>query len=156
MANSALEASIKALPNDPQEWDSLLLANKLVPILLALLSNEGDLEDIIGNLSDLETDHKSKLVDAINELADLVEKPNYVISFTTPTADLKAIYDQCKNNLVLAKNIVFYNAETELYYLVNGYNMVSDVLKLHTIMQGESGLVDTTINLASNGSLSVG
>lgn len=120
---------------------------------------EGSLSGIqaqIGDLADLETDHKSDIVDAINELAEIAETSQLVISFDRPSEDLKAIYDACLENIVLAKNIVFYNASDSLYYRVNGYNMVNDVLKLHTIMQGGSGLVDTVINLASNGSLSVG
>ena len=109
----------------------------------------------IGDLADLETDHKSDLVGAINELAAIAETTHFVISFERSSEDLKAIYDACFENIILAKNIVFYNAVDSLYYRVNGYNMVNNVLKLHTIMQGDSGLTDTVINLASNGSLSV-
>lgn len=119
----------------------------------------GDTSEIqaqIGDLADLKTDHKSKLVDAINELAEIAETAHFVVSFEKTTEELVAIYDACFENITLAKNIVFYNATDSLYYCVNGYNMVDDVLKLHTIMQGDSGLTDTVINLASNGSLSVG
>lgn len=118
----------------------------------------GDLSGIqaqIGDLADLETDHKSDLVGAINELTDIAETTHFVISFEKTSEELKAIYDVCFENIILAKNIVFYNATDSLYYRVNGYNLVDSVLKLHTIMQGDSGLVDTVINLASNGSLSV-
>lgn len=113
-------------------------------------------EDAIGELASLATDHKSDLVNAINELAGLVETPHFVISFDKTSAELREVYNECASNIVLAKNIVFYNANDGLYYRVNGYAMVSDVLKLHTIMQGESGLADTIVNLSSNGTLSVG
>lgn len=119
----------------------------------------GDTSEIqaqIGELADLKTDHKSKLVDAINELAEIAETTHFVISFEKTSEELKDVYDACFENITLAKNIVFYNAVDSLYYRVNGYNMVDGVLKLHTIMQGDSGLTDTVINLASNGSLSVG
>lgn len=112
--------------------------------------------DVVGDLASLETDHKSDIVSAINEVAEMAETDHYVISFSRTADELKAIYDECNTNIVLAKNIVFYNANDELYYRVNGYNMVGGVLKLHTIMQGESGLMDTVINLSSNGTLSVG
>lgn len=92
----------------------------------------------------------------INELKDLAETPHFVISFDKTSAELKEVYEACAANIILAKNIVFYNATDSLYYRVNGYNMVSNVLKLHTIMQGDSGLVDTVVNLSSNGTLSVG
>ena len=106
----------------------------------------------IGDLATLDTDHKSTLVEAINELADLIETQHFVISFSKTNEELKNIYEECKANLNLAKNIVFYNANDNLYYRVNGFNMVNNVLKLHAIM----GTTDTTINLASNGSLSIG
>lgn len=120
--------------------------------ILDLMAEGGE----VGDLADLSTGHKSDLVSAINELARLVETPHYVISFTKTADELKEIYNACSENLVLAKNIVFYNATDELYYRVNGYAMVSGVLKLHTIMAGESGLADTVVNLSSNGTLSVG
>lgn len=110
----------------------------------------------VGDLADLATDHKSDLVSAINELAGIVETPHFVISFTKSSRELKEIYDACNENIILAKNIVFFNAEDSLYYRVNGYAMVGDLLKLHTIMQGDGGLVDTVINLSPNGTLSVG
>lgn len=110
----------------------------------------------VGNLASLDTEHKSDLVGAINELAGIVETPHFEISFSKSSEELKAIYEACAENITLAKNIVFFNANDELYYRVNGYAMVSEVLKLHTIMQGESGLADTVINLASNGTLSIG
>lgn len=110
----------------------------------------------VGDLADLATDHKSDIVSAINELAGLVESPHFVISFDKTADELKEVYEACAENITLAKNIVFFNANDELYYRVNGYAMVSEVLKLHTIMQGDSGLVDTVVNLSSNGTLSVG
>lgn len=106
----------------------------------------------IGDIAGLDTDHKATLVDAINEIASLLETPHFVISFTKSSAELKEVYEECKANLVLAKNIVFYNSNTNLYYRVNGYNMVNNVLKLHALI----GATDTTINLSSNGTLSVG
>lgn len=132
------------------------LGSVLPSILLDIIGLGSDTDERLGDLASLDTDHKSNIVSAINELADLAETTHFVISFDKTSAELKAVYDACAENIVLAKNIVFYNATDELYYRVNGYNMVSDVLKLHTIMQGDSGLVDTVINLSSNGTLSVG
>lgn len=124
------------------------LGGVLPKLLFFLVENV----DVVGDLASLDTDHKSDLVSAINEVADLIETPHFEISFSKSSADLKEIYAECKRNLTLAKNIVFYNSNTNLYYRVNGYNMVNNVLKLHTIM----GDVDTTINLSSNGTLSIG
>lgn len=106
----------------------------------------------IGDLADLDTDHKDTIVSAINEVADLVETQHFVISFQKSATELKEVYDECKANLVLAKNIVFYNSNTNLYYCVNGYNMVNNILKLHAII----GDVNTIINLSPNGTLSIG
>lgn len=111
--------------------------------------------DSVGDLASLLTDHKSDIVSAINEIAEIAETSHYVISLTSSTADLKAIYDECADNIVLAKNIVFYNSVDDLYYRVNGYNKATDAIKLHTIMKGDSGLMDTVITLSSNGTLSV-
>lgn len=105
----------------------------------------------IGELAGLDTDHKSTIVGAINELADLVETPHFVISLSTPSAEVKAIYNVCMENIVLAKNIVFYNSADNLYYCVNGYNKVGNVLKLHTLMQG----IDVVLTIASNGTIIV-
>lgn len=124
------------------------VAGVLPKLFLYLADNLG----AIGDLASLDTDHKSDIVEAINEVANLVETPHFEISFTKSSEDLKTIYNECKKNLTLAKNIVFFNSNTNLYYRVNGYNMVNNVLKLHAIM----GDVDTTINLSSNGTLSVG
>lgn len=122
--------------------------NELHSSISALVGQSGD-------LAALDTDHKADLVEAINELAALVETPNFVIALDSSSADLKAIYNACAANIVLAKNIVFYNSTDSLYYRVNGYNIVNSVIKLHTIMQGDSGLMDTVISLSSNGTLSV-
>lgn len=124
------------------------LAGVLPKLLLGII----DQMESVGDLASLDTDHKSDVVSAINEVAGLVETPHFVISFAKSSSELKEIYDECQKNLVLAKNIVFYNDSTKLYYRVNGYNISDNVLKLHAIM----GDVDTIINLASNGSLSVG
>lgn len=131
------------------------VASVLPKVIFGILDLLGGSDTKIGDLADLVTDHKSDLVGAINEVADLVETPHFVISFDKTADELKEVYNACAEHLILAKNIVFYNATDELYYLVNGYNMVNSVLKLHTIMQGESGLVDTVVNLSSNGTLSV-
>lgn len=120
-------------------------------VLPKLLITIADWLEGVGDLASLDTDHKSDLVAAINEVADLVETPHFVISFSKSSAEMKEVYDVCAANLILAKNIVFYNGNDNLYYRVNGYNMVDGVLKLHAIM----GSVDTTINLSSNGTLSV-
>lgn len=121
-------------------------------VLPKLLIAIAEWVDGMGDLAELDTDHKSDIVSAINEVADLVETPHFVISFTKSASELKEIYDECEKNLILAKNIVFYNSETDLYYKVNGYNMVNGLLKLHVLMSG----VDTTINLSSWGALSIG
>lgn len=128
------------------------LGNALPTILRGILDLLGGEDERVGDLASLDTDHKSNLVEAINEIADLVETPHFVISFSKSSAELKEVYEECKANLVLAKNIVFYNSNTNLYYRVNGYNMVNNVLKLHALI----GATDTTINLSSNGTLSVG
>lgn len=120
----------------------------VVPKLLLAIA---DWYKEMGNLSELETTHKEDIMSAINELAELVETPHFVISFSKSATELKEIYDECARNLVLAKNIVFFNAEDNLYYRVNGYNMVNNALKLHAIM----GAADVTITLSSNGTLSV-
>lgn len=113
---------------------------------------ELEMAEKIGNLADLDTEHKSDIVSAINEVADLVETSHHVISFQRSSSELKAIYDECARNLIIAKNIVFFNMNTNLYYVVNGYNMVNGILKLHVFI----GSTDTIINLSPNGTLSIG
>lgn len=132
------------------------VASVLPSVLLGILDLGGSTDEKVGDLASLATDHKSDIVSAINELAGLVESPHFVISFDKTADELKEVYEACAENIVLAKNIVFFNATDSLYYRVNGYAMVGGVLKLHTIMQGESGLADTIVNLSSNGTLSVG
>lgn len=132
------------------------VASVLPSVLLGILDLGGSTDEKVGDLASLATDHKSDIVSAINELAGLVESPHFVISFDKTADELKEVYEACAENIVLAKNIVFFNATDSLYYRVNGYAMVEGVLKLHTIMQGESGLADTIVNLSSNGTLSVG
>lgn len=127
------------------------VASKLPDLLIWLADALGT----IGDLASLDTDHKSDLVSALNEVADLVESPHYVISLSTPSADVKAIYEACAENLTLAKNIVFYNSTDSLYYRVNGYNMVNDILKLHTIMKNGNTLMDVVIGVSPSGTLSV-
>lgn len=132
------------------------VASVLPSVLLGILDLGGSTDEKVGDLASLTTDHKSDIVSAINELAGLVESPHFVISFEKTADELKEVYEACAENIVLAKNIVFFNATDSLYYRVNGYAMVESVLKLHTIMQGESGLANTIVNLSSNGTLSVG
>lgn len=117
---------------------------------------EGSHHDAIGDLADLKTDHKSSAVEAINELFGVIETPEMEISMLQTNAQRKAIFDECALRPSIAKNIVFYNVSDAMYYRVNGYNIISNVLYLHTIMQGESGtLRSVTVQLGSNGALSV-
>lgn len=107
--------------------------------------------DKIGDLASLDTDHKTNIVEAINELADMLETEELVISMMQSNAERKLIYDLCSKHLQLAKNIIFYQPSDQMYYRINGYNMVNGVLKMHVLM-GATALV---VSLASNGSLSV-
>lgn len=107
--------------------------------------------DRIGDLADLHTDHKDKIVNAINEVADALESEELVVSMLQSTAERKAIYDLCAAHLQLAKNIVFYQPVNQMYYRVNGYNMVNGALKLHVFV-GTDSVVAT---IAANGTISV-
>lgn len=117
---------------------------------------EGSHHDAIGDLTDLRTDHKSSAVEAINELFGVIETPEMEISMLQTNTQRKAIFDECVLRPSIAKNIVFYNVSDAMYYRVNGYNIINNVLYLHTIMQGESGtLRSITVQLGSNGAISV-
>lgn len=122
----------------------------------AIIADMGEYakSDSIGNLTDLKTDHKSNLVSAINELADITETAELVVSTTKSSAELKAIYDLVVAHPQLAKNIVVVGADG-LNYPVNGYGIVEDLLHLHTIFNGESGLQDSLIKISANGSIIV-
>lgn len=117
---------------------------------------EGSHHDAIGDLADLKTDHKSSAVEAINELFGVLETSELEVSMTQTNAQRKVIYDECAKHPPLAKNIVFYNMSDAMYYRVNGYNLVNNVLHLHAIMQGEGGaLRSVMVQIGSNGSISV-
>ncbi len=105
----------------------------------------------IGDLAALDTDHKATIVDAINELADALETEELVVSMLQTNAERKLIFDLCVQHLQLAKNIVFYQPVNQMYYRVNGYNMVNGALKLHVWV----GTNSVTATIASNGSISV-
>lgn len=124
-------------------------------VLRHSISSAAQTGDIIGELSSLDTDHKSNIVEAINEIFGVVGSQTLVISLNHTSAQIKAIYNECAAHLPLAKNIVFLNTEDNLYYTVNGYKFEDGVLYLHTIMQGEDGLRDMVVQVASNGSISV-
>lgn len=117
---------------------------------------EGSHHDAIGDLADLKTDHKSSAIEAINELFDVLETPELEISMIQSNAARKAIYDECILHPSIAKNIVFFNVMDGMYYRVNGYKVVNNILHLHTIMTGENGtLRSVLVQLGSNGTLSV-
>lgn len=104
-----------------------------------------------GNMTELETSHKQNIVDAINEIVELIETPDMVVSMLQSVAERKKIYDLCAERLHLAKNIVFYNPSDSVYYKVNGYSMNNGILTLHA----EIGSADVVVKIASNGSISV-
>ena len=112
-------------------------------------------EDQIGSLSELETDHKSSLVAAINELADVLGTTELVVDMAQSQVERKVIYDLCKLHPQLAKNIVFYVPDDNLYYGVNGYNFANDLLTLHVIMKDDTNLRHNTFQIASNGSIAI-
>lgn len=117
---------------------------------------EGSHHDAIGDLSDLKTDHKSNAVAAINELFDVLETPELEVSMIQTNAQRKAVYDECVLHPSIAKNIVFYNISDAMYYRVNGYNIVNNVLYLHAIMKGENGMLrSVSVQIGSNGAISV-
>lgn len=107
--------------------------------------------DTIGDLADLHTDHKDNIVNAVNEVADALETDELVVSALQSTAERKVIYDLCAQHLQLAKNIVFWQPVDQMYYRVNGYNMVNGALKLNVVL----GTTQTTVTIAANGSISV-
>ena len=109
----------------------------------------------IGDLSSLETDHKSTLVEAINEIYDVIETPEMVVSMMQSNAERKVIYDLCAAHIHIAKNITFYNIDDGLYYPVSGYAMQNNILKLFTIMPNGTGLRSVLVNVAPNGTISV-
>lgn len=120
--------------------------------------SETQLHNVVGELANLETDHKSNIVEAINELFDVIETPEMEISMAQSAAQRKVIYDECVLRPSIAKNIVFYNVSDAMYYRVNGYNIVNGILYLHTVMQavdGSGGLRSVTVRIGANGSISV-
>lgn len=131
------------------------LGSALPTILLGILDLVDGLSGQVGDLSNLETDHKSDIIQAINELFDVAETQHMVISMTQSNAERKVIYDECLKHIHLAKNIVLFNADDELYYRVNGYNFHEDVLWLNAIFSDTEDLRSVTICIASNGSISV-
>lgn len=110
---------------------------------------------VIGDLEDLETDHKSTIVEAINEVFDAIETSELVVSMTQSNADRKVIYNLVMAHPQIAKNIVFLNGSDSLYYRVNGYKVENNILHLHTIMNDTGVLRSIYIQIASNGSISI-
>ena len=131
------------------------LGSKLADILGGIIDLVAGLEGSVGDLSSLETDHKSDLVNAVNELFDVTETQAMVVSLSKSSAELKSIYEACLSHIHLAKNIVFFNADDELYYPVNAYNFHEDALWLNTIFSDNGTLRSVTVSIASNGSISV-
>lgn len=111
----------------------------------------GLITDTEGNMTALETSHKDNIVEAINEVVELLETPDMVISMLQSNAERKIIYDRVKEKLHLAKNIVFYTPVQNLYYKVNAYNMINDILHLHATIEGS----DVDVKVSYNGSISV-
>lgn len=164
--SEATEAYNNRDRNNPKVWQTIHSAvydikNKTILVCVqegdqyhevALYSNGNGL---IGDLADLATDHKSNVVEAINELFGVLETPNMEISMMQSNAQRKLIYDECVKHLPIAKNIVFYNVSDAMYYKVNGYNLVNGILYLHTVMANGTGLRSVSVQIASNGSISV-
>ena len=131
-------------------------ASSVLPKILAeILGLTESAEGMIGNLADLETDHKADLVTAINELFDVLETTELVVSMSQTAEEVKAVYDECIKHPQLSKNVVFYEPADNLYYRVNGYNIVGNALHLHTIMKNGTGLRSLTIQILSNGTIAV-
>lgn len=114
------------------------------------------MRDIVGELSALKTDHKSNIVEAINELFGVIETPELEISMAQSNAARKVIYDECMLHPSIAKNIVFLDITDNMYYKVNGYKVDNGILYLHTIMIGENNtLRSVLVQIGSNGSISI-
>lgn len=129
-------------------------ASSVLPVILGGILDIADgASTKIGDLASLDTDHKSTLVDAINEIADIVETNELVVSLTQSVEERKAVYDLVKANPQLGKNVVVIGSDG-LIYPVNGYGIIEDILHLHTIMDVEGTLTDMVLKIASNGSIS--
>lgn len=149
-------AEIKALiANIQGQGDQVDIAGVLPAILEALAEGNEANAGVLGDLATLETDHKSNLVEAINEVFDVIETPEMVISMMQTNAERKAIYDECVKHYHIAKNIVFFNIDDGMYYRVNGYKLANGILTLHTIMSDGTALRSVKVNVASNGTISV-
>lgn len=111
-------------------------------------------DSTIGELSDLHTDHKSTVVDAINELSDAIESEELVISMTQSNAERKVIYDLVKAHPHLVREMTLLYTDG-LSYVVNGYRFDDISLTIHVIMKSDTGLTDVALTIASNGSISV-
>lgn len=129
---------------NPQDKDILDIKNLI-----------DEISDSVGDISQLETDHKSDLVSAINELAGIIEKFTLVISLSQPTAEVVEIYNACIVSPHLAKNIVFFNSNDSMYYVTNGYKIDNEIIYLNTIMVTEGTLTSVTLSIASNGTISI-
>ena len=153
---------------NPVTWQTIHsavydLANKVIYVCVQegetyhkFTFGPASVEEQIGSLAELETDHKSSLVAAINELADVLGTTELVVNMAQSQAERKVIYDLCKLHPQLAKNIVFYVPDDGLYYGVNGYNFENELLTLHVIMKDSgTGLRHSTFQIASNGSIAV-
>lgn len=122
--------------------------------MLALVEKVESTEGVLGNLADLETDHKADIIAAVNEIFDIIETSELVVALNKPSAELKAIYEECQARPQIAKNIVFYNESDNMYYKVNGYKVESNAVRLQAIMGSGSNIYPVNLILSSNGILS--
>lgn len=162
----ATEAYNNRERNNPQTWQTIHSAvYDIVNGTILVCVQESDTyhefayfandNGVIGDLADLETDHKSSIVEAINEIFDVIETPEMVVSMMQSTAERQIIYNECKMRPHIAKNIVFYNISDAMYYRVNGYNVVNNILYLHTIMADGTSVRSITVQIGANGSIAI-
>lgn len=138
--------------NRPEANSGEAIAACLENILNAALESV----NVVGELSELDTDHKSTIVEAINELSDILETPELEISFNKTSAQLKEVYNLCTAHPQLCREVVFYNANDEMSYVANGWKIGTGVIDFHLLMSGDGGtIISTVVTLSSNGTLSV-
>lgn len=131
------------------------IAGVLANVLREVIEQAYTQADKTGDLAELETDHKSDLVSAINEIVDIIETPKMEISMLQSSAERKKIYDLCTLHLHLAKNIEFRNINDGMIYRVNGYKVTDGILHLHTIMSENGALRNLDVQVGSNGSIAI-
>lgn len=138
--------------NRPEVNSGEAIATCLENILNAAL----EFVNTVGELSELNTDHKSNLVAAINELSDILETPELEISFNKTSTQLKEVYSLCTSHPQLCREVVFYNANDGMSYVANGWKIGTGVIDFHLLMSGDGGVViSAVVTLSSNGTLSV-